>query len=142
VASAKSDIDEAIFTKFRKTLSQTGAKPAFTGVSARLGTFFRAEGRCCLIPFAERKISMKTFFAFAFVVTLSSATALAGDGRISQSFFAKMGLSIMKPMTDQEGSTIRGRSVGVSNQALRPVQPVQIGPLPRPPLSGLSSAHR
>jgi hypothetical protein len=85
---------------------------------------------------------MKTFFAFACVVALSSATALAGDGQVSRSSFAKMGLSTTKPMTDQEGSTIRGRSVGVSNQAVRPLQPVQIGPLPRPPLSGLSSAHR
>jgi hypothetical protein len=55
VASAKTDLDQAIFTKFRKTLSETGAKPAFTGVPARLGTFFRADGRLSLNPFTERK---------------------------------------------------------------------------------------
>jgi hypothetical protein len=85
---------------------------------------------------------MKTFIAFALAVALCSATALAGDGRISQSSFAKMGLSAMKPMTDQQGSTIRGRAVGVSIQAARLVQPVLGRPLPRPPESGLSVVHR
>jgi hypothetical protein len=72
---------------------------------------------------------MKTLFAFAFVVALSCVPALA-DGKVSHSSLAKMGLSTMKPMTDQEGLTIRGQAVGVS---IQPVHPVQMGPLPNPP---------
>jgi len=54
---------------------------------------------------------MKTLVAFAFLVSLSSAPALAADGKVSHSSLAKMGLSGMKQMTDRQGSSIRGRAV-------------------------------
>lgn len=54
---------------------------------------------------------MKTLIAFAFVLALSSVSAWAADGKVSHSSLAKMGLSGMKQMTDQQGSSIRGRAV-------------------------------
>jgi hypothetical protein len=54
---------------------------------------------------------MKTLVVFAFLASLSCAPALAADGKVSQSSLAKMGLSGMKQMTDQKGSSIRGRAV-------------------------------
>jgi hypothetical protein len=54
---------------------------------------------------------MKTLVAFPFLVALSSASALAADGKVSHSSLAKMGLSGMKQMTDQQGSSIRGQAV-------------------------------
>jgi hypothetical protein len=54
---------------------------------------------------------MKTLVAFAFVLALSSVSALAAEGKVSHSSLSRMGLSGMKPMTDQEGSSIRGQAV-------------------------------
>jgi hypothetical protein len=54
---------------------------------------------------------MKTLIVFAFVIALSSASALAADGKVAHSSLAKMGLSGMRQMTDQEGSSIRGQAV-------------------------------
>lgn len=54
---------------------------------------------------------MKTLVVVAFVVALSIAPALAADGKVSHSSLAKMGLSGMTHMTDQQGSSIRGRAV-------------------------------
>jgi len=36
---------------------------------------------------------------------------LAADGKVSRSSLAKMGLSGMRQMTDQQGSSIRGQAV-------------------------------
>jgi hypothetical protein len=54
---------------------------------------------------------MKTLIAFTFVLALSSVSALAADGKVSHSSLAKMGLAGMRQMTDQQGSSIRGRAV-------------------------------
>jgi hypothetical protein len=54
---------------------------------------------------------MKTLVVLSFAVALSSAPASAADGKLSHSSLAKMGLSDMKQMTDQQGSSIRGRAV-------------------------------
>jgi len=69
---------------------------------------------------------MKTLVAFAFLVSLSSAPALAADGKVSHSSLAKMGLSGMKQMTDRQG---RRFGVGLSS-------------LPRTPSSGACYSHR
>jgi hypothetical protein len=55
---------------------------------------------------------MKPLVVLAFVVALSSAPALAAGGKVSHSSLAKMGLSSMRPLTDQEGLSIRGRAPG------------------------------
>jgi hypothetical protein len=54
---------------------------------------------------------MKTLVVFAFAVAVSIAPASAADGKVSHSALVKMGLSGMKQMTDQQGSSIRGRAV-------------------------------
>jgi len=55
---------------------------------------------------------MKSLVLLAFVVALSSAPALAAGGKVSHSSLAKMGLSSMRPLTDQQGLSIRGRAPG------------------------------
>jgi hypothetical protein len=62
---------------------------------------------------------MKTLIAFAFVLALSSVSALAADGKVSHSSLSKMGLSGMRQMTDREGSSIRGQAA-----VLYPPQPI------------------
>lgn len=54
---------------------------------------------------------MKSLVVFASFVVLSSAPALAADRHVPQSSLAKMGLSSMRPLTDQEGLSIRGESI-------------------------------
>jgi hypothetical protein len=54
---------------------------------------------------------MKTLIVFALLAALSSAPALAADGKVLHSSLAKMGLSGMKRMTDRDGASIRGRAV-------------------------------
>jgi hypothetical protein len=55
---------------------------------------------------------MKTLVVFASLVILSAAPALAADRHVPLSSLAKMGLSSMRPLTDQDGLSIRGRAKG------------------------------
>lgn len=130
------------FCQILKKAVRNGVEACFYRCASSAGRLSFGPRAFLLDTFYQRNIAMKTLFAFALVVALSSVTAIAGDGRISQSSFARMGLSTLKPMTDQEGSTIRGRSVAVSIQPVQPVNPVQGRPLPRPPELGHFSVHR
>jgi hypothetical protein len=60
----------------------------------------------------ESHSPMKTLVVFASLVVLSSAPALAADRHVPQSSLVKMGLSSMRPLTDQDGLSIRGRAKG------------------------------
>lgn len=76
------------------------------------------RGRFYPVPYSESYFAMKTLIVFAFAVAFSMAPASAADGKVSHPSLAKMGLSGMKHMTDQQGSSIRGRAV------LYPPQPI------------------
>lgn len=54
---------------------------------------------------------MKSLIAFASVVALSVTPAFAAEGHVSNQSLAKMGLSGMKAMADNQGAQIRGLSV-------------------------------
>ncbi|HXY37033.1 MAG TPA: hypothetical protein VEI07_22590 [Planctomycetaceae bacterium] len=58
---------------------------------------------------------MKTLLTIASVLVLSAAPALAGQGQVSHSSLAKMGLSGMQVMSDDQGMQIRGLSVAVAS---------------------------
>ena len=55
---------------------------------------------------------MRTLVVFASLVVLSSAPALAAERHVPQSSLVKMGLSSMRPLTDRDGLSIRGRAKG------------------------------
>jgi hypothetical protein len=54
---------------------------------------------------------MKLLIAFASVLCLSAASAIAGDGRLSDQALAKIGLGGMHVMSDVQGLEIRGFGV-------------------------------
>jgi hypothetical protein len=54
---------------------------------------------------------MKVLLGLAAVVAFSAASAMAGDGRLSDQSLAKMGLAGMHSMSDVQGLHIRGLSV-------------------------------
>ena len=54
---------------------------------------------------------MKVLLGLAAVVAFSAASAMAGDGRLSDPSLAKMGLAGMHSMSDAQGLHIRGMSV-------------------------------
>jgi len=77
---------------------------------------------------------MKTLIVFAFVI---ASPALAADGKVPRSSLAKMGLSGMRQMTDQDGLSIRGQAVVDSLQAAAIVR--QTTTTGRPVADSLSS---
>jgi len=56
---------------------------------------------------------MKTLLSIASVLVLSAAPAFAGQGQVSKQSLAKMGLSGMQIMSDEQGQQIRGTSIAV-----------------------------
>ncbi len=54
---------------------------------------------------------MKVLLGLAAVVAFSAASAMAGEGRLSDQSLAKMGLAGMHSMSDAQGMHIRGMSV-------------------------------
>ena len=64
---------------------------------------------------------MKSLFAFASIVALSAAPALAADGQISSRSLAAMGLHGMATMSDADGMHVRGASATVGGFSLSSV---------------------
>jgi hypothetical protein len=56
----------------------------------------------------------KIVLSVAAVVGLFAGTAVASNGRVSERCLAKMGLSGMKTLSDEQGSQIRGAGQGNS----------------------------
>ena len=58
---------------------------------------------------------MKLLIGFAAIVCLSAASAMAGDGRLTNQSLAKIGLVGMQGMSDVQGLEIRGLGISEGN---------------------------
>jgi hypothetical protein len=63
--------------------------------------------------FFEEATAMKILLAVATVLALTAAPAFAGEGQVSHKSLAKMGLSSMQTLSDNDGMQIRGLSIAV-----------------------------
>jgi hypothetical protein len=65
---------------------------------------------------------MKTLVAIATVVVFSSTAASATDGQVPRASLVRMGLGALQPVSDSQGSQIRGQSMQQANISLRLVE--------------------
>lgn len=63
--------------------------------------------------FFEEALAMKMLLAVASVLVLTAAPAFAAEGQVSDQSLAKMGLSGMQTMSDNDGMQVRGLSIAV-----------------------------